>query len=325
MPVARLAYRPAALDDAALASDLMTASYPALEHDPVMTRFRWENLRQGYKAGRFIAERDGAPIGFLAWLHGPWKKLPDRHCEVEVWLDRAQLDQRSLENMWAWIGERAVEQSAQLLLAYCAEDEPEMLGALDALGYRPARTEKVWELDLRKHGPRLVEKAEAARDVMDREDIRLTTVAAWKDPDKLRKLHRLNEQTIQDVPHSLPIVPEVFEDFVKRFESPDRRLDRWWIAVDGDRVVAMSYLKFPPVRGTIWTGYTCTDRDYRGRGIARAVKLQSLAQAAELGATVVQTDNDSENAPMLHINERLGYVRRPGWVEHHKRVEEKGA
>ncbi len=82
----------------------------------------------------------------------------------------------------------------------------------------------------------------------------------------------------------------------------------------------MSYLKFPPVRGTIWTGYTCTHPDYRGRGIARAVKLQSLAQAAQLGVPVLRTDNDAENAPMLHINESLGYVRRPGWVEHHKRV-----
>lgn len=316
-----VAYRAAVLDEAELASDLMSASYPAMTHDPVMTRFRWENLRKGYEAGRFIAEMDGTPVGFLAWLHGPWEKLPERHCEVEVWLDRAQLDERRLEEMWSWIGERAVEQGSLMLLAYCAEDEPEMLEALAALGYHRERAEKVWMLDLREHGARLVEQAAKARAAIEREGLRLTTVAAWEDGDKLRKLHRLNERTIQDVPHSLPIVPEQFEDFVKRFKAPDRRLDRWWIAVDGDRPVAMSYLKFPPVRGTIWTGYTCTDNEYRGRGIARAVKLQSLAQAAELGVASVQTDNDSENAPMLHINERLGYVRRPGWVEHHKRVE----
>ena len=322
MPVA---YRAAALDDAELASDLMSASYPALTHDPVMLRFRWENLRKGYDAGRFLAVRDGGPIAFLAWLHGPWEKLPDRHCEVEVWLDRAHLDVRLLVEMWAWIAERATEQGSRVLLAYCAEDEPEMLESLATLGYERERTEKVWELDLRKHGARLVGEAESARDAMDRAGVRLTTVAEWRDHDKFHKLHRLNERTIQDVPHTLPIVPEVFEDFMKRFKSPDRRLDRWWIAVDGDRAVAMSYLKFPPVRGTIWTGYTCTDREYRGRGIARAVKLQSLAQAGELGVPVVQTDNDSENAPMLHINERLGYVRRPGWVEHHKRVETRDA
>ena len=136
----------------------------------------------------------------------------------------------------------------------------------------------------------------------------------------MRKLHELNRRTMQDVPHTLPILDEPFEDFERRVSAPDRRRDRLWIALRDDLPLAMSYLKFPPVRGRIWTGYTCTDPGHRGRGIARAVKLQTLAQAFELGVPMVFTDNDSENAPMLHINETLGYRRRPGFVEHHKRV-----
>lgn len=316
-----LRYRTASLEDATLAADVMHAAYPAITHDPQMIRFRWENPRLGYEAGRFLAEQEGRPVAFLAWLHGPWAKLPDRHCEVEVWLDRAHLDLGLLVELWSWIELEAVAQDSRLLLAYCAEDEPEALEALSSLGYERERAEKVWELDLKKHGARLVAEAKQARARMDGAGIRLTTLAGWDDGDKLRKLYQLNEQTIQDVPHSLPILTEAYEDFERRVHAPDRRHDRWWIAVDGDRAVAMSYLKFPPVRGTVWTGFTCSAREYRGRGIARAVKLQSLAQAVELGVPVVQTDNDGENAPMLHINETLGYVRRPGWVEHHKRVE----
>ena len=55
--------------------------------------------------------------------------------------------------------------------------------------------------------------------------------------------------------------------------------------------------------------------------LGRAVKLQSLAQAIALGVPYVYTDNDSENAPMVHINERLGYGPRPGLVGLLKRVE----
>jgi len=320
-----VSYRPAGLEDAELASDLMTAAYPAMIHDPVILRFRWENTRKGYEVGRFIAERAGRPIGFVAWLHGPWEKLPDRHCEVEVWLDRAHLDVGLLEEMWTWIGDAAVAQGSRLLLAYGGEDEPEVLESLAALGYQPERAEKVWELDLGEHGPRLLLEAADARHRMEGAGMRLLTVAAWDDPEKVRKLYRLNEETVQDVPHSLPIVTEAFDDFEKRTRAPDRRDDRWWIAVHGDDAIAMSYLKFPPVRGTVWTGYTCAAREHRGRGIARAVKLQSLAQAVELGIRFVRTDNDAENAPMLHINEALGYVRRPGWVEHHKRVKPESA
>lgn len=313
-------YRAATVEDAALAADLMTAAYPRLPTDPVMTRYRWENPRIGYEYTHFLALRDGRPIGFLDSVHAPWEKLPDRHCEVEVWLDRAELDARLLDSMWSWIADKAIAQGAELLLAYTGEDEPEMLDSLARLGYDRVRAERVWELSLAEHGERLVREAADARARMEREGIRLLSVADWDDPDAVTKLYELNERTVQDIPHSVTIVREQLEDFERRLNAPDRRKDRWWIAVDGDRAVAMSHLKFPPVRGSVWTGYTCSDPDYRGRGIARAVKLQSLAQAAELGIPTVHTDNDSENAPMLHINETLGYVARPGFVEHHKRV-----
>jgi RimJ/RimL family protein N-acetyltransferase len=318
-------YRPAQLDDAELASDLMTESYPALAQDPVMTRLRWEHPRRGFAYGRFIAESEGAPIAFLAWVHGPWEEVRDGHCEVEVWLRREALDRELIAGMFSWISRRAEAEQPRLLLAYCAEDEALMLEALHDLGYRRERVERVWELDLKAHGPRLASEAARARDQMAAAGLRCVTLSAWPDPDRVRKLYELNEQTIQDVPHTLTIVREAFEDFARRLDAPDRPPDRIWIALAGDRPVAMSYLKFPPVRGTVWTGYTCTDAGFRGRGIARAIKLQSLAQAVDLGVPLVCTDNDSENAPMLHINEKLGYVRRPGFVEHHKRVREIGA
>ena len=66
------------------------------------------------------------------------------------------------------------------------------------------------------------------------------------------------------------------------------------------------------------TAFTATARAFRGRGIAQAVKLESLAQAIELGIERVRTSNDARNAPMLHINDALGYVALPRWVEHLK-------
>jgi RimJ/RimL family protein N-acetyltransferase len=318
--VSAVTYRAATLEDATAASDVMASASPLFVLDAVMTRFRWENPRLGYAYTRFLAYRDGHAIAFLGTVHAPWEKLPDRHCEIEVWLDRSLHSRGLVDELYTWIEREAIDQGARLLLTYCGQDEPEILAALEGRGYTRERTEKLWELDLRTHGAALIEQAAEARARMEREGIRLLTVADWHDPAALPKLFELNERTVQDVPHSLPIVREQFDDFEKRVHAPDRSLDRWWIGVDGDRPVAMSFLKFPPVRGTVWTGYTCTDRQYRGRGIARAVKLQTLAQAAELGVPLVRTDNDSENAPMLHINEKLGYVRRPGFVEHHKRV-----
>ena len=312
-------YRPATLDDAALASDVMTRAYPALAQDPLLTRYRWERVRSGYEYARFLAERDGEPIAFLDWIHGPWDKLPERHCEVEVWLDHELHQLDLLNGMWSWIEEQAMPEEPGILLAFCGEDEPVMLDSLASLGYERERAEKVWELDLKTHGARLRAEAADSAESAASAGIRLTTLAAWDAADKVRRLYELDSITRQDIPSTLPILTESIDDFERRMRGPDRWPERTWIALDGDRPVAMSYLRFPPVRGRVWTGYTASHPEYRGRGLARAVKLQSLGQASELGVPIVGTDNDAENAAMLHINERLGYVRRPGFVEHHKR------
>jgi GNAT superfamily N-acetyltransferase len=53
--------------------------------------------------------------------------------------------------------------------------------------------------------------------------------------------------------------------------------------------------------------FTGTLPEYRGRGLALAVKLASLRWAAARGVTRVFTSNDETNAPMLAVNRRLGY------------------
>jgi RimJ/RimL family protein N-acetyltransferase len=315
--------RPATIDDAALAADLMTASYPAYAQDPVVTRYRWARTRRGWSLGRFIAEVEGEPVAYVDWLHGPPEQDPRRHCAVSVYLDMARVDVELLTYLWRWITGQAEMTGSRILEGYAGEDEPEMLEAMARIGFERDREERVWELDLGQHGHRLAAEAREARARASANGIELLTLARWADPAALAKMHALDDATREDIPTRFPILPETLDDFVFRASAPDRPHDRWWVALDGDRPVAMSYLRFPPVRGSVWTGYTCSDPGYRGRGIARAVKLPTLAQAVELGVPFVYTDNDSENAPMLHINEKLGYRRRPGLVGHIKRVEKK--
>ena len=312
--------RKATLDDAPLAADLMTASSPLHAQDPIVTRYRWEQTRRGWSVGRYIADVDGRTVAYLDWMHGPADQDPERHCAVEVALDRAHLDVELLTFLWRWLSGEAEATGSLKLEAYAAEDEPEVIEALGRSGYERDRLEKVWELDLRQHGEQLIGDAREAWSEAKTAGIDLLTVADWPDPHAMTKLHALDDLTRKDIPTTFPILPEPIEDFTRRASAPDRPHDVWWIALDGGRPVAMSYLRIPPVRGNAWTGYTCCDREYRGRGLARAVKLQSLAQAAERGVAFVYTDNDSENAPMLHINEKLGYRSRPGFVSLLKRV-----
>jgi GNAT superfamily N-acetyltransferase len=318
--MAKPVFRPATLDDAELAADLMTAAYPSEPVDPQVNRFRWAHPRDRWTLRRFIAELDGRPVSYLNFAHGPWEQVPEGHCDVDAQVDEARQSKAVLTAMWEWIGEQAVADGARVLHAYAADDEPNVMKTLPELGYKLDRREKVWQLDLDQHGTRLLAEAKAARAKMKDEDVELIPLSEWDGLDTIKKLHALNELTVRDVPTSVPILPQTFANFKERLTAPDLPHDRFWIARHGDRAVALSFLRFPPVRGNVWTGYTCSHPDYRGRGIAWAVKLQSLAQAIELGIPFVRTANDSENAPMLHINETLGYYARPGFNSFEKRV-----
>ena len=64
-----LAVRPATFDDAAFVADLFTALNPDEPSDPVVQRYQWENAPPEQVFERFIAERDGAPVGFAAHAH----------------------------------------------------------------------------------------------------------------------------------------------------------------------------------------------------------------------------------------------------------------
>jgi GNAT superfamily N-acetyltransferase len=61
--------------------------------------------------------------------------------------------------------------------------------------------------------------------------------------------------------------------------------------------------------------YTAVDPAYRGRGIARALKLRTVLWARATGLEYLYTGNDIENRRMLAINSRLGYTPLPASVE----------
>jgi len=182
-------------------------------------------------------------------------------------------------------------------------------------GYAEERRSRAWELDLTAHRDRLLRMLEASQARMRDQGIRVLTASQDTDPERFRKIHEMSEEAAQDVPTTIPHVPEPFEQFMKWFKAPGVREDRMFIARLGDDVVGISLLSYPRVRGNVWTDWTGTARSVRGRGVARALKLETVAQAIELGVPRVRTENDGENAPILHLNAEMGYVRIPGWVQ----------
>jgi RimJ/RimL family protein N-acetyltransferase len=204
------------------------------------------------------------------------------------------------------------------LTAWAWEHDTLMREVLDRRGFREERRERFWELDLVEGRERITRMAAGSRERMRTEGVRLLTLAEDTDPAKFEQLKRMSDEAEADVPSSEPFVPLEMREFMEWFNSPGLRPDRIWIAREGDDIVGISQLSYPPERGVVETDWTAMARKARGRGIARALKCETLMQAIALGVDRVRTDNDSTNAPILHINEDMGYRRRPDGIQYLK-------
>ncbi|HEV2033630.1 MAG TPA: GNAT family N-acetyltransferase [Candidatus Dormibacteraeota bacterium] len=316
-----LALRPATLDDAAIVADLETARNPDDPRDPVMLRFWWSTRSPDDKAHELISERDGAAIAFVGAGHEPWKDKPKRFGWVraslhpEVWTALRFEQAVGLAEDWL----RDVGGAIAVVRRY--GNQTDEIGVLERRGYKEVRRQKHQHLDLVEHREALLAAAEQSRVQMREQGVALLTLDHDDDPERMTKLYELTMATWHDIPTTVPIHLPPYEEWLRIFfDNPSVRKDRFWIARVDDAIVGLSFISHPPIRGLPWTNYTATSKGVRGRGIARAMKYESLAQAIALGHQRVGTSNDGENAPILHLNAELGYRPAVPEIELHREL-----
>ena len=171
--------------------------------------------------------------------------------------DRSRADDSKKLSIWAWERDRLRRD------------------VVEARGYNEIRRQRFWELDLLANHDKLERMARESRAQMKKEGIRLLTLAEDRDPARFDKLKRMSDEAEADVPTTVPFVQIPMDEFMKWFSSPGLKMDRIWIAREGDDIVGISMLAYPPVRGVVATDWTAMARKARGRGIARALKSRS--------------------------------------------------
>ncbi|THF70081.1 GNAT family N-acetyltransferase [Deinococcus sp. Arct2-2] len=298
-------------------AELLSAAHP----DAPTTAAELERLERGHLPSevhkRGVIEENGVWVGLYevdtprsdshdGWLSLSVCILPSHKTLGEILLARAEAV--------------AAESGAHTLLSRAREDWWE-LALLQSHGYR--EHDRMWSstLDLTKLDFAAFAGQEQKAQAAGIQIRPLIELGLFDEAQQFR-LYTLIAALLRDVPSTSPVKVWPFETWQLRIVDAIDPVGLFVaVAPDGQWVgVNELYLVSPAHPHTLRNGLTGVLAHWRGHGVAYALKLASARAALARGFTHVRTGNHSINAPMLGINERLGFVREAAWVSVRKEV-----
>jgi len=148
--------------------------------------------------------------------------------------------------------------------------------------------------------------------------VAITTLAAEMARDRavLTELYQLHVTCNRDTEQLDPVTPPPFEEFVtNEVNGPRAIVEAWFLARADHRLVAMSTLeRLTGSSDVLEPGFTAVHPAYRGRGIALALKLRTIAFAREHSYRDIKTASNAVNERMLGINAALGFRSQPARI-----------
>lgn len=268
----------------------------------------WEARHwDGLIRNRLVAEANGRVVGYGLSAHQPW----DPPGQFEVWPAVTQAKRHSGIGaaLYAAVLACARERGATVLTSEVQEGDTESMRFAERRGFAIDRHLFESQLDVMAF-----DEAPFAGTIeaVEARGIRFFSLADADTPEVRRALHKVNTVTALDIPGYTGGSPTYDEFgqmvFSASWFAPEGQI----LAADGDRMVGLTAIGYYPEQGLMVNNMTGVLSEYRGRRIALALKLLAIRLAKQKGVGRLRTSNDSENAPMLAINRKLGYVPEAG-------------
>ena len=204
---------------------------------------------------------------------------------------------------------------AQELLASAREDMPVSTAFLEKRGFR--EIERTWESTI---DPGTVSVSSFSKYPEKSSEAGIEISSLFQelaiDPECYRKLYELNMRLMEEVVKPRPYTRISYDQWLS-FDMKDKGLlpDAYAIAKHGSEYVGLTSVrrldKDPRGLHQLLTGVR---KEYRGKGIAMAMKLKVIKFAKENGYDRIRTENSTLNAKMLGVNMKLGFQRGRAWI-----------
>ncbi len=256
----------------------------------------------------WVAEDCGQLVG-VGEFHPAWWTGDPTSYSLELRVDPLHERQGIGGRLFAQLAARLKDAGASRLLTWVRPDFPSGVRFAKARGFRPTGQEiREYRLHLPEATPEAYAGVEAR---LEREGIRIASLAELDSVDDsfLRALQRVWADSGEETPNTDDLRKSFFAWRRQVLDGPGLSAETHWVALDAGRPVGMTYLDRLS-EDAAENDYTGVASTHRGRGIAPALKLRTLAWARDQGVRWFYTSSEVGNSPMVNINRRLGY--RPG-------------
>lgn len=270
----------------------------------------WDRERY-YKHRVMIADETGRLVGSGDLSHIFDQFHPDKY-NLEITVDPADRRHGFGAALYDYMAAKLAERGALTVRSWVRESEPDSNKFATDRGFVEVRREWQSRLDVAGFDPApfagASERAAAA-------GIEITDLAMERErnPNVLRDLHELHVICSRDVPDVDPVTDMPYDEFLKyAIEGPAAIPSAYQLARHGDRYVALAWMEGSVEEpDVLYQGLTGVIPEYRGKGIAMALKLANVERARDLGKREIRTWNDTLNRAMLRINEAMGFTKQP--------------
>ncbi len=322
MTLPKLHIRPSTAADYPAIVEVLRLHEPDSQTTPESMARADANRNPEHARLRLVAERDGQIVGSAVASHMNDLFHPQKFW-MYLYIHPSHLRQGIGSALYQELLDGLKPHNPILFYTDTSEDWPHGLGFLGKHGF--VENSRTWESWINPQDFDPAPYLDAQSKVEGQGFKILTWDELETDPQRNQKYWRLEMALASDMPlpESAEFTEYSYEHFEKNFlQSPTWLPQANLIAVAPDgRYVGLNALwlneKDPSLLGNGTTGVL---PDFKRRGMALALKVKNLIWAKQQGYVGIKTFNRSDNLPMWSINERLGFVRKPAWVNFEKRL-----
>ena len=285
--------RPGSLDDATDYLKMRRESFPWLVNTPDGMRHHWRQVLDKAKGALFrVDDEAGDLAAFGACFVNTWtSEVGAAHATLVV---RTDMRGRGIGTALLAAMERHLRDIGARKVSGYGLNRPEVLRWMRANGYETTAELRYSEALLADLPP-MPDLPTGVRVV--------TFEEAGPEPTYL-----VDAETVADEPGEVTYDKVEYDDWKREaWDKPTLRHDLSVLVYADGEPAACTLIEADADAGHVWSAGTGTRRPYRGRGLAKIAKSVALRAARDAGMTAAFTSNDEVNAPMLAVNEWLGY------------------